>query len=73
MKAEISLETIAKAILVIAVIVILLIIFRKLMGNAGTEVSDLTDQGGDQASRCLDNPKECNWGNDPNTIDSGIG
>lgn len=61
MRAEISLETIGKALIILAVVVILLFIFRKLIGQSGDNIEKISDKSGEQASSCLEDPAECEW------------
>ncbi len=55
-KAEMSLETIAKAVLVLALIVIVLIVMRNLIVGGGESIEDTGKGITDQIDNCVDNP-----------------
>jgi hypothetical protein len=62
-RASITLETIGKAVLVLAVVVILLLIFRGLIGEGAKDFGKLGKDTSDKANTCWKNPSapECQW------------
>ncbi len=58
-----SLEVVGKALLVLAVVVILLFIFKSLLGKGADNLGDIGDTVGNDAKLCIDNPSDpkCKW------------
>ena len=56
-KANLTLETIAKAVLVIAVLVIVLIIFSRLMSGSQNDINQSQTDIKEKADACIDDPE----------------
>lgn len=61
-KATMTLETLGKALLVLAVVIILLIIFRTLIKGGAENIDGSSKKAGELTSKCIPptNP-ECDW------------